>query len=156
MEIISKVETLRQALQVYGELTAHELYQRTGIPVSRVGMLLNYDIENGISVERSWKGKNRSYRLLPEGQRKLKKSRQTKDYQNAAPVLFEAVERLFPDIAAQAAEREKAADYDNAVPLWLQAKGLAALEINTEYCHHRAQFCMAALDRGWSRQEGGV
>ncbi|QBH96807.1 ANR family transcriptional regulator [Limnobaculum zhutongyuii] len=155
MEIISKVETLRQALQVYGELTAYELYQHTGIPTDQIGMLLRHNINNDV-VGRGWKGKNRSYRLLPEGERKAKKPRTEKDYQNAVSVLSKTVERLFPDIAAQAVEREKAADYDNAVPLWLQAKGLAALDINIEYCHHRAQFCMAALDRGWSRQEGGV
>lgn len=156
MKPLSRAAILREALRLHGELTRYELIQYTGIDEEVIGGTLKHDINNG-TIVRGWKGKKRTYRLLAEGETPVKISQPAPSTQQSTkPVLFESVGRRFPDVAAQAAEREKAADYDNAAPLWLQAKDLAALDINIEYCYRRAQFCVAALERHWGCVEVGA
>ncbi|MBK5072546.1 ANR family transcriptional regulator [Budviciaceae bacterium CWB-B4] len=154
IENLSKTESLRQALRVFGNSTSHELENYTGVPVLRVGALLKNDIDKG-AVVRTWKGKRRSYQLA------INKAPQSKpqplpstEYALPRLVVFETSDRRFITEATQAAELEKAGDFEQAITIWLKAKVLAELDINTEYCHHRAQFCMTAIDRGWIRKQG--
>ncbi|QBH95970.1 ANR family transcriptional regulator [Limnobaculum zhutongyuii] len=155
VENLSKTESLRQSLRIFGESTGYELFQYTGIPVDCVASLLQYDVAQGLIVK-GWKGKRRSYQLALGSPKKVKKyHRDPASYRNAVPVLVESIERRFIYIAVQATELEKNDDFFEAIKLWMKAAGLAALDINADYCRRRANYCQAAVDRGWSNLNNG-
>ncbi|WP_347253482.1 ANR family transcriptional regulator [Leminorella grimontii] len=56
------------------------------------------------------------------------------------------------DVASAAVELEKDALYEAAIPLWLQAKATAKAPANVEYYHHRAQYCLTAIERRWGTE----